>query len=652
MGIMIVAIVFLMVVKPPDLTGHPQGSENDAALPIEVQLHARDVRRSWYARQRTVGRPLRSTSNRSAGSSMGSGTPSARTTATTCGRPPTNVSMAAVALAISGGGALSSLETTVLLTVEETIDRPGKGGADPVPSAAAPSSAPAPRSQGSDGGSQRRRDRRGLGRLQRRTMTANDHRGDAPPMPHVATSPADLLSTIRAAAHLDGDVLVIDDETGLPHDRHPRPRLDRGVLDGRRHDRGRAVDRLGGQPGARRAERQHPGAVRGPRPRRGVGLHGPGRSTCARRRSTWPGPRSRRPMSADVGAVIFEIARSEQTYTFQRPIDFATSVLAGAIAAGWRAPVFIQGDHYQFNAKKYAADPEAMTEEIRRACRLADRRRLPQHRHRLLDARRPLEADGRRAAARELPPRGRADRAHPDARGGRRDDQRRWRDRRGRHPELDGRGAARLPRRLSPRARGARARRRRPVEGQRPDRHEPRRRAAAGWRRGRGQARLRGAARARRGRPARVRRWPAPSSTAPRPCPTSCSIASRRSRPPRSTSRPGSRTRCTSTRRSRRTSTAGSRRGASRTRPTSASPARPTSSSSTRPARRRSGRSSASCGTSTTKDEILAAQRRKFSFLFTELGVNGSREMIAAYIRPVEVHRPMPDALREAVAAG
>ena len=35
---------------------------------------------------------------------------------------PDNVSMAAVALAISGGGALSSFETTVLLTVEETID--------------------------------------------------------------------------------------------------------------------------------------------------------------------------------------------------------------------------------------------------------------------------------------------------------------------------------------------------------------------------------------------------------------------------------------------------------------------------------------------------------------------------------------------------
>ncbi len=35
---------------------------------------------------------------------------------------PDNVSMAAVALAINGGRALSSLETTVLLTVDETLD--------------------------------------------------------------------------------------------------------------------------------------------------------------------------------------------------------------------------------------------------------------------------------------------------------------------------------------------------------------------------------------------------------------------------------------------------------------------------------------------------------------------------------------------------
>lgn len=35
---------------------------------------------------------------------------------------PDNVSMAAVALAITGGGALGSFETTVLLTVEETME--------------------------------------------------------------------------------------------------------------------------------------------------------------------------------------------------------------------------------------------------------------------------------------------------------------------------------------------------------------------------------------------------------------------------------------------------------------------------------------------------------------------------------------------------
>jgi len=70
-----------------------------------------------------------------------------------------------------------------------------------------------------------------------------------------------------------------------------------------------------------------------------------------------------------VGPVILELARSEQTYTWQRAFEYAPNILAGAIAAGWRGPVFIQGDHYQFNAKKYAADPEAMTEEIRKGCR-------------------------------------------------------------------------------------------------------------------------------------------------------------------------------------------------------------------------------------------------------------------------------------------
>jgi hypothetical protein len=53
-----------------------------------------------------------------------------------------------------------------------------------------------------------------------------------------------------------------------------------------------------------------------------------------------------------------------------------------------------------------------------------------------------------------------------------------------------------------------------------------------------------------------------------------------------------------------------------------------------------------------TKDEILAAQRRKIAYLFTELGVNDSLGMVERYIQPVEFHKPIPDALREAVAAG
>jgi hypothetical protein len=65
--------------------------------------------------------------------------------------------------------------------------------------------------------------------------------------------------------------------------------------------------------------------------------------------------------------VIFELARSEQEYTFQRPGEYITSVLAGCITAGWRGPVFVQGDHYQFNAAKYRADPEGVTDTLRKA---------------------------------------------------------------------------------------------------------------------------------------------------------------------------------------------------------------------------------------------------------------------------------------------
>ncbi len=67
------------------------------------------------------------------------------------------------------------------------------------------------------------------------------------------------------------------------------------------------------------------------------------------------------------GSPLWELARSEQAYTFQRPGEYITSVLAGAIHAGWEGPIFIQGDHYQWNAKNYAKDPEKVTGALHEA---------------------------------------------------------------------------------------------------------------------------------------------------------------------------------------------------------------------------------------------------------------------------------------------
>ena len=67
----------------------------------------------------------------------------------------------------------------------------------------------------------------------------------------------------------------------------------------------------------------------------------------------------------DVGALIFEIARSEIGYTDQRPAEYATAVLAAALKEGFRGPVFLQGDHFQASAKKYAAEPEKELKAIR-----------------------------------------------------------------------------------------------------------------------------------------------------------------------------------------------------------------------------------------------------------------------------------------------
>jgi len=64
-------------------------------------------------------------------------------------------------------------------------------------------------------------------------------------------------------------------------------------------------------------------------------------------------------LAGRVGALIFEIARSEIGYTAQRPAEYTAVVTAAAIKTGFSGPLFLQGDHFQVNAKKFAQDPDA-----------------------------------------------------------------------------------------------------------------------------------------------------------------------------------------------------------------------------------------------------------------------------------------------------
>ncbi|HEY1293725.1 MAG TPA: class II fructose-bisphosphate aldolase [Chloroflexota bacterium] len=73
----------------------------------------------------------------------------------------------------------------------------------------------------------------------------------------------------------------------------------------------------------------------------------------------------------NVGAFIFELARSEMGYTDQGCDEFATVMMAAAIKEGHTGPVFIQGDHYQADAKKYATDPPAVIDGLKKLIREA-----------------------------------------------------------------------------------------------------------------------------------------------------------------------------------------------------------------------------------------------------------------------------------------
>ena len=65
------------------------------------------------------------------------------------------------------------------------------------------------------------------------------------------------------------------------------------------------------------------------------------------------------------GAFIFEIARSEMSYTHQQPAEFSAALIAAAIKEGYQGPLFIQGDHFQVKGSLYRKNPEAALQEVK-----------------------------------------------------------------------------------------------------------------------------------------------------------------------------------------------------------------------------------------------------------------------------------------------
>ena len=61
---------------------------------------------------------------------------------------------------------------------------------------------------------------------------------------------------------------------------------------------------------------------------------------------------------------IFEIAKSEMGYTAQAPVEYSAVILAAAIKENYTGPVFIQGDHFQANLKKYQENPDKEIEAL------------------------------------------------------------------------------------------------------------------------------------------------------------------------------------------------------------------------------------------------------------------------------------------------
>ncbi len=236
-------------------------------------------------------------------------------------------------------------------------------------------------------------------------------------MPHVAETPTDLLARLGASAHVD--------------ERATRRRRPGGVP--RR-------SRSATWPGRRRSPTEgptvEPGAVADPRGRARRWAPGRRASTSC----TWPAPGARSWVYVPGAEPSCPGLRHGADRLRDRRIRRRRS--GDPRACQERADLHVPATDRLLDVSPRRGDRRRLggpglhpgrplpvqRQEVRRrpggddggdpaGVQARDRCRLSQHRHRLVDARRPLEADRRRAAARELHAGGGADRADPVTRG-------------------------------------------------------------------------------------------------------------------------------------------------------------------------------------------------------------------------------------------
>ncbi|MFA6525308.1 MAG: class II fructose-bisphosphate aldolase [Patescibacteria group bacterium] len=67
----------------------------------------------------------------------------------------------------------------------------------------------------------------------------------------------------------------------------------------------------------------------------------------------------------NTGPFIFELAKSEMGYSHQTPVEYVGVILAAAIKEEYSGPVFIQGDHFQAKLENFVADRDKEIQSLK-----------------------------------------------------------------------------------------------------------------------------------------------------------------------------------------------------------------------------------------------------------------------------------------------